>query len=156
MEEFLAAFEPLWWHWALVGFGFLLAELMLPVFVLVWFGLAGFLVMLAMLVVPDLSLTAQVLIWTLASLAMMGLWFRIFRRSYHKILVGRSSANLEGEIGVIAQPVAPFKPGKVRFQKPLVGSDVWDCLAEEEISHGARVRVVRVEGNKVVVRRAEN
>ncbi len=147
--------ELLWWHWAVIGFGFILAELALPIFVLIWFGLAGFLVMASMLLVPSLDLTSQLLIWTIASILMMILWFRIFRRSYHKVFVGRSSANLVGEIGLIVQTVAPFRAGKVRFQKPLVGSDLWDCTAEEEIPEGARVRVEAVEGNMVVVKKVE-
>ena len=146
-------FEPLWWHWALLGFGFILAELALPAFVLVWFGLGGFLVMVAVLAAPVLDLTAQLLTWTLSSLLMMVIWFKVFKRSYHKILVGRSSANLIGEVGMIAEAVAPFKQGKVRFQKPIVGSDVWSCTAEEEIKAGVRVRVVSVEGNNVQVKR---
>lgn len=146
-------FEPLWWHWALVGFGFILAELALPAFVLVWFGLGGFLVMLALLIVPDMTLAMQLLIWTLSSLAMMALWFKVFKRGAHKVLVGRSSASLVGEIGLIAETVAPFKQGKVRFQKPIVGSDVWNCTAEEEIVAGTRVRVAAVEGNIVTVKK---
>lgn len=147
--------ELLWWHWAVIGFGFILAELALPVFVLIWFGLAGFLVMASLLLVPALSLTSQLLVWTIASILMMILWFRIFRRNYHKVFVGRSSANLVGEIGLIVKTVAPFRSGKVRFQKPLVGSDLWDCTAEEEIPEGARVRVETVEGNMVVVKKVE-
>ncbi len=147
--------ELIWWHWALVGFGFILAELALPAFVLVWFGLGGFLVMGAMLLVPSLSLTAQLLLWTVSSLGMMLLWFHVFKRGSHKSLIGRSSANLVGEIGMIAEPVAPFKTGKVRFQKPIVGSDLWDCMAAEEISAGTRVRVESVEGNTVVVKKLE-
>lgn len=146
-------FDLMWWHWAIVGFGFILAELVLPAFVLVWFGLGGLLVMLSMLVKTDLSLTAQLTIWTLSSLAMMGLWFRVFKRGSHKILVGRSSASLVGEIGLVAESVAPFKQGRVRFQKPFVGSDIWDCMAEEEIAQGERVQVVSVEGNKVLVKK---
>ena len=149
-------FEMLWWHWALVGFGFLIAELALPIFVLIWFGLAGFLVMGGLLVMPELTLTTQILIWTITSIMFVLLWFRVFRRSHHKVLVGRASAALEGEIGMIAQRVAPFKPGKVRFQKPLVGSDLWECNADEEIEAGVRVRVESVEGNAVVVKRLED
>lgn len=148
--------EMLWWHWALVGFGFLLAELALPIFVLIWFGLAGFLVMLAMLLAPAMTLTSQLLIWTLASIFMMVLWFRVFRRNQHKVLIGRASAALVGEIGMIAQAVAPFKAGKVRFQKPLVGSDLWDCTSDDSIEAGERVRVESVEGNAVVVKRLED
>lgn len=151
----IESLEPLWWHWALVGFGFILAELLLPAFVLVWFGLGGFLVMLAVLLGPGLSLAMQLLIWTLSSLAMMGLWFKVFKRGAHKVLIGRSSASLVGEIGLIAETVAPFKQGKVRFQKPMVGSDVWSCTAEEEIAAGTRVRVASVDGNVVTVTRLE-
>jgi len=147
--------DLLWWHWALVGFGFILAELLLPAFVLVWFGLGAFFVMALMLVAPAVSLAVQLLIWTLCSLAMMVLWFRIFKRGAHKSLSGRSSANLVGEIGMIAEAVAPFKAGKVRFQKPMVGSDLWECTSEEEIAAGTRVRVQSVEGNTVVVTKLE-
>ncbi len=144
-----------WWHWAIAGFGLVLAELVLPTFVTVWFGLGAFLVMTALLLAPELSLTAQILIWTLSSIVMTVLWFRVFRRGYHKSLVGRASANLVGEVGMITVPVAPFKNGKVRFQKPLVGSDLWDCRAEEDIAVGARVRVESVEGNVVTVKKLE-
>ncbi len=147
--------ELIWWHWALVGFGFILAELALPAFVLVWFGLGGFLVMTALLLLSSFSLTAQLLIWTLSSLGMMLLWFHVFKRGFHKSLIGRSSAALVGEIGIIAEAVAPFKAGKVRFQKPLVGSDLWNCTAQEEIIAGTRVRVESVEGNTVVVKKLE-
>lgn len=149
-------FEVLWWHWALVGFGFMLAELAIPIFVLIWFGLAGFVVLLTMLAFPEIDLTAQLLIWTATSVIFMILWFRVFRRSHHKILIGRASAALEGEIGMIAHRVAPFKTGKVRFQKPLVGSDLWECTSEQEIEPGTRVRVESVEGNAVVVKKLED
>ena len=63
--------DLLWWHWAVLGFGFILAELALPAFVLIWFGLGGFVVMAAMLVVPELSLTIQLLLWAIFSLVAM-------------------------------------------------------------------------------------
>ncbi|HAX91559.1 MAG TPA: hypothetical protein DCY07_05035 [Rhodospirillaceae bacterium] len=143
----------LWWHWALVGFGFILAELALPAFFLLWFGVGGFLVMAALLIAPALALEAQLLLWTVSSIAMMALWFTVFKRGYHKVFIGRSSANLVGEIGMIVEVVAPYKEGKVRFQKPIVGSDLWDCMAQEELIAGTRVRVESVEGNKVIVKK---
>ena len=147
--------DLLWWHWAVLGFGFILAELALPAFVLIWFGLGGFVVMAALLVMPELSLTIQLLLWAIFSLVAMALWFRVFKRGAHKVLVGRSSASLVGEVGLIAERVAPFKAGKVRFQKPMVGSDLWSCTADQEIEAGVRVRVVNVEGNSVTVKKLE-
>jgi membrane protein implicated in regulation of membrane protease activity len=147
--------ELLWWHWAVLGLGLILSELVVPAFFMVWFGLGGLLVSLALGAGVMLTLTQQVLLWTLTSILMTVLWFRLFKRGYHKSLIGRASAQLVGETGIIARPVAPFKNGKVRFQKPLVGSDLWDCVADEEIGEGARVRVESVEGNIVTVKKLE-
>lgn len=145
----------LWWHWAIAGFGFILAELLMPAFVIFWFGLGAFLVMLALLLVPDLSPTAQILLWSLSSVLMVVLWFKVFKQSLHKITIGRSSAHIEGEIGLLAEPVAPFKKGKVRFQKPILGSDSWECVANEPISAGSRVKVVQIEGSLITVAKAD-
>lgn len=147
--------ELLWWHWAVLGFGLIVAELVLPSFVIVWFGLGALLVSLALSLAPEMPLVGQILLWTVSSIIMVVLWFRVFKRGHHKILVGRSSAQLVGEIGMIAEAVAPFRNGKVRFQKPLVGSDLWDCIADHEIPVGARVRVEAVEGNIVTVKKLE-
>jgi membrane-bound ClpP family serine protease len=42
---------------------------------------------------------------------------------------------------------APFERGRVRFQKPLLGSDEWECVVDEPVAAGERVRVVAVEGS---------
>jgi len=152
MIEFLT--NLLWWHWAIIGFVFILAELLMPAFVIFWFGFGAFLVMAAMLVIPDLPPTSQILIWTVSSILMVILWFKVFKRGQHKILIGRSSAHIEGETGMLTEPVAPFRNGKVRFQKPILGSDLWECIADEEIAAGARVKVVRVEGSLLTVIKA--
>jgi membrane protein implicated in regulation of membrane protease activity len=70
--------ETLWWHWAVLGFGLVLAELLLPAFVLVWFGAGGLLVALGMLLLPGMGLAAQLLLWTVTSVLMMVLWFKVF------------------------------------------------------------------------------
>lgn len=141
----------IWWHWALVGFGFALAELAYPAFVMLWFGLGGLLVMLALLVVPDLSLEIQLFLWVISSCIMTYLWFRFFKNKAPRTLDGQAQAAIIGEAGLIIKRVAPFSPGKVRFQKPVIGSEVWDCMADQELEVGTRVRVIRVEGNKIQV-----
>jgi membrane protein implicated in regulation of membrane protease activity len=92
-----------------------------------------------------------VLLWVAASLLLVGLWFKVFKQSVHKTLVGRGSAQFIGEVGMITEAVAPFHNGKVRFQKPLMGSESWECVADEAIAAGARVKIVQVEGSLVTV-----
>ena len=144
-------FDLFWWHWVILGFGLIVAELFVPGFVIIWFGLGGFLVALALGLVPDLSITTQMVLWTLSSIAMTAVWFRVFRPARRASLIGRASAQVMGEVGLLVADSAPFQQGRVRFQKPILGSDVWDCRSEEEIKSGARVRLTAIEGNVVVV-----
>ncbi len=146
----------LWWHWALIGFGFALAELAFPAFVMLWFGLGGLLVMLALLLIPDLPIEIQLALWVVSACVMTYLWFHFFKNKAPRTLTGQAQAELIGEIGIVVARIAPFAPGKVRFQKPIIGSEVWDCLAETDLAVGARVRVSRVEGNKILVEPEED
>lgn len=143
-----------WWHWAVAGVALMLAELALPSFFVLWFGIAGLVMALVLLVAPELSLTAQLATWTVLSLAMVALWFRVFKPSFHKTRIGTSDGEVIGEVGLLVGAVAPFQRGKVRFQRPLLGAEEWVCLAESPISAGERVRVVAVEGSFLKVVKA--
>lgn len=136
-----------WWHWVVGGIALILAELAVPAFFLIWFGLGAFLVALALWLVSGLSLTAQLGLWAAASLAMVFLWFRIFRPARHKTRIGSAGGEAIGEIGLMVQAVAPFERGRVRFQRPVLGAEEWVCLAESAIPAGERVRVVAIEGS---------
>lgn len=139
--------HPEWWHWIVGGIALMLAELAIPSFFIIWFGLGALLVGLLMLQAPDLSTTNQLALWTLASLAMVGLWFRVFKQSLHKTRAGLAEGEAIGEIGLLVAAVAPFERGKVRFQRPVLGSEEWACLADQAIAAGERVRVVAIEGS---------
>jgi membrane protein implicated in regulation of membrane protease activity len=144
------AFE--WWHWAVAGIVLILAELAVPAFVLVWFGLGALLVALVV-AVAAIGLTAQLAVWLVVSVLLVFLWFKVFRPDSHKTRIGMSEPAMIGEIGLLARDVAPFEKGEVRFQKPLLGTDTWPCIADEAIKAGERVRVVAVEGSLLKVGR---
>ena len=143
-----------WWHWEIAGLALVLLELAVPAFFIIWFGFGAMLVGLALLVVPGMALSAQIGLWVLASVAMTLLWFRVFRRSQHKTLIGTAAGEVIGEIGLLVSAVAPFERGKVRFQRPVLGAEEWACMAESAIAAGERVRVVSVEGSFVKVAKA--
>jgi membrane protein implicated in regulation of membrane protease activity len=136
-----------WWYWVVGGVLLILLELAIPAFFVLWFGLGALLVGLLMLVAGDLSLTTQLLVWGISSVAMVALWFRVFRRDRHKTLIGTADGTVLGEVGLLVGAVEPFQRGKVRFQRPILGADEWVCVAETAIAAGERVRVVSVEGS---------
>ncbi|MBL8427514.1 MAG: NfeD family protein [Dechloromonas sp.] len=140
-----------WWAWIVGGIALIVAELAIPSFFVIWFGLGALLVGLLMLALPDLSLTAQLATWTAASLAMVVLWFRVFKPSFQKTRIGTSAGEAIGEIGLLVAAVAPFERGKVRFQRPVLGSEEWVCVADSPIAAGERVKVITVEGSFLTV-----
>ena len=143
-----------WWYWAVGGLLLIMLELVIPSFFVIWFGMGALLVGAILLVAGDLSLTLQLMIWALASLAMVVLWFRVFKPNRHKTLIGTAAGEVIGEVGLLVGQVEPFQRGKVRFQRPILGAEEWACVAEQRISAGERVRLVSVEGSYLKVTKA--
>jgi len=81
---------------------------------------------------------------------MTALWFKVFRDKAERTRSGQADEAL-GEIGVLVRAVRPFEKGEVRFQKPVMGAEVWPCLADEAIAAGERVKVVAVDGQLLKV-----
>lgn len=146
--------EIQWWYWIVAGAVLILMELVVPSFFILWFGIGALLVALAMWLLPDLSLTAQIALWSGASLVMVALWFKLFAGARLKSQSGTAQGEVIGEVGLLVSAVAPFQHGKVRFQKPILGSEQWNCMADDAIAAGERVRIVAFEGNSVKVARA--
>lgn len=143
-----------WWYWVVAGVALLLCELVIPLFVMVWFGLSAIAVGLLLALLPSVSLTAQLSLWLILSIALVVCWFRVFKPNQHKTRAGMADNNVIGEVGLLTRAVAPFQKGEVRFQKPLLGSEVWACISEQEIAAGERVRIVQVEGSLLTITKA--
>jgi hypothetical protein len=142
-----------WWHWIVGGFILTLAELIIPTFFILWFGIVALLVGVLLIFLPTITLTAQIGLWILGSLVMVWAWFAYFRRDGIRTRSGTADGQALGEIGLLVAGTAPFGKGKVRFQRPVMGNDEWTCLADESIPAGARVQVTAIEGNFLRVRK---
>ncbi len=146
--------NPEWWHWAVGGIALVLLELAIPSFYIIWFGIGALVVAAAMLLIPGISVTGELAIWIIASVALTIAWFRIFRSDRHKTLIGTAAGDVIGEVGLLVGAVEPFQRGRVRFQRPILGNEEWACVADRAIPAGERVRVVSVEGSFVKIDRA--
>lgn len=143
----------LWWHWMVLGIVVVLLELAVPAFFLVWFGLGALIVGIVLLAAPGLSFAWQVLIWIVCSVAFIWLWFKVFKPGLYKTRAGMSKGAVIGEVGLVIRDIRPFEKGQIRFQKPVLGDEVWESIADEEIKAGERVKVLEVEGNILKVGR---
>ena len=91
--------ELAWWHWAVGGIILIVAELVVPSFVLIWFGLGALVVALAV-ALSAIGFTTQLGLWLIVSLVLVAGLFKVFKPSMHKTKIGMADANVVGEIGI--------------------------------------------------------
>jgi len=145
--------EMVWWYWVVLGLALMVAELAIPAFFIIWFGFGALLTGVCLWAFPTMSLAAQVFLWTVSSLLFVWLWFKVFKTAVFKTKVGMSTGQFVGEVGMITERTRPFEMGRIKFQKPILGTDTWECRSDEELNVGDRAKVLDVEGHIVRVAR---
>ena len=141
-----------YWHWIVFGIVLMLSEIFIGSFFIFWFGAAAVVVGLLILPLPDVSPTAQLIIWAVSSASFALAWFKLVKPlNVDKTKAGLSKEALVGEIGQVLQIPSGDKRGKVRFPAPVLGSDEWLIISHDTVSIGDRVSVVDLSGNALIV-----
>ena len=148
-------FELLYWHWIVLGFILMLSEIFIGSFFIFWFGASALSVGVAMLAIPTMSEAAQIIIWAFASLMFALGWFKFVKPlSRDNTTAGLSREALLGQIGQVLDPPNGEKFGMLRFPAPLLGSDEWLIISQDELTAGDRVSVIDLSGNSLIVTKA--
>lgn len=136
------------WLWVLMFALFVIAELLGPQLITIWFAF-GSLAALG-LAYSGMSLWAQLGGFFAVSIVLLIITLPISRkfRERNKKSQKTNVDVLIGEEGVITKAVTPFETGLVK-----VKGQIWTCkgLDDENIAEGTVVSVDRVEGVKLIV-----
>ena len=105
-----------------------------------------------LLLVVELNFTAQILIWTVSSVAFTVLWFKYFKPK----MIDRTSAGISrdaviGEAGQVIKAPTEHSRGQVRFTTPVLGDDEWDFICDGDVGLGDRVHIKEISGNTLIV-----
>lgn len=150
-------FELLYWHWIILGLALMLGEIFLGSFFIFWFGAAAIVVGLILLPFPGISAATQIIIWAFSSTMFAIGWFKFLKPlSKDHTTAGLSREKLLGEIGQVLEPPTGEKFGKLRFPVPVLGSDEWLIISEDELHPGDRVSVVDLSGNSLIVTKTQS
>lgn len=130
------------WLWMYIGGGLMLAEILMPGFVVFFFGLSAVTLGGLMLVLPDaFHLT---LAWQLALFSLFSIVYLVTLRKYLKsIFLGDSEDTISatdefaGRTGEVRAAIEPGVPGRV-----IVGDAEWDAVAVEPVAVGAKVKIL--------------
>ncbi len=128
--------------WFILGLFFLLAELVAPGLVIMFFGIGAWIVALACLLKP-ISLNAQLIIFIISSAVVL----ISLRNTFKSLFSGHASAvqnprkdmddSFIGKRAVVKEAITPNKSGKVELNGTL-----WSADAAEEIAVGENVHIV--------------
>jgi len=127
--------------WFLVGVAFLIAEIIMPSFVLIFFT-AGCWISALVVWLFDIELTNQILIFLMASLILL---FTLRKYSL-KTFKGKTTYDIDdhyrdsmiGQTVIVTKKIEPDKPGEIKG----MGS-FWRATANEEIEKGIPVSIVK-------------
>ncbi len=129
--------------WFLLGLALVLAELALPGFVIIFFGIGAWITAFCIWVGFVDQLSGQIMVFLIASLGSLAL----FRKQGKNYFQGRVSGkvddvsrldDVQGERAVVVEDIVPNSfTGKVEFRGTL-----WNADADTEIKKGAPVEVI--------------
>lgn len=146
------SFEIQYWHWIVFGVLLVLSEIALTTFFIFWFGVAAIVVGGILFLVPGLTLSWQIFIWTVLSSVLAVFWFRYLKPlSIDRTKAGLSREAIVGEVGQVISVPGESRRGRLRFPAPILGADEWLIISSDSLAEGDRVRVKDVAGNSLIV-----
>lgn len=135
--------QLLYWHWIVFGLILVALEMLLPGFILLWFGAGAILVGVLLLIFPDIGWQWQLLIFSIFSVLSLVGWKywsknRVDDDPESGVLNQRGKA-LVGRESILIEPIVN---GVGRIQ---VDDTFWRVNGED-LENGKLVRVVDVDG----------
>ncbi len=134
--------------WFLIGIGFLIAEMMVPGFILVFFAAGSWVVAITVFFFNELSLTTQVITFIVSSLVLL---FSL-RRYGLETFKGKSKGGIDDEFSQIGQEALVIKAipidgfGEIQF-----GGTFWRATAKVAIEQDQFVVVEGADPNNGLI-----
>ncbi len=136
------------WIWLYVGAFLMLAELASPGFVIFFFGLGAATVAGTKWLVPGLSLS-----WQLALFSIFSVFYLIVLRKWVKnVFLGdtaetqKIASEYVGRVGKVVEAIRPEVPGRI-----MLGDAEWSASSAVEIAPDSMVKVVAQDNLTLVV-----
>jgi|TARA_B100000768_G_scaffold100106_1_gene93194 hypothetical protein len=147
--------QLLYWHWLVLGMLLVVAEIFVPSFTVLWFGLGALLVGVIEMVVP-MSMTIQVLVWTVSSVFFAVGWFKLIKP---KMTAANQDSQAQqsaiGESGLVVKLPTESTLGTMRFSTPILDRDEWQFSCDVTVELGDRLHIQEISGQTLVVVRLD-
>ncbi|XVG96361.1 NfeD family protein [Eubacteriales bacterium KG127] len=135
------------WHvWLIASIVFFIIEAITLGLTTIWFGVGSICAMVSALL--DLGIYIQIGVFLITSILSLMLTRKIF---VDRLKTGTAKTNLDaiiGKSGIVDADIAPLKPGLVK-----IWGQSWTAATrcDDVIVKGSKVKVIAVEGVKIIV-----
>lgn len=137
--------------WLIVAVAFGIAELMTTSLTLVWFSIGALILMVLSTFIE--SVVIQIALFAAISITLLVIFTKYFVDKDKTFKYNTNLQGIEQKTGVVKVEILPYTTGIVT----LTGED-WTAISEnnEKIEVGQLVKVIRIEGVKLVVKPTDN
>lgn len=137
--------------WLIIAVAFGIAELMTISLTLVWFSIGALILMVLSSFIE--SIIIQILLFAAISITLLVIFTKYFVDKDKNFKYDTNLQGIEQKTGMVKEEILPYSKGIVT----LTGED-WTAISEdnEKIEVGRLVKVIRIEGVKLVVKPVDN
>ena len=143
-----------WPVWIALGLVLMGVEIIIPGFVIFWFGVGGLITGLLCWAGIIKTPFWQWIVFFGSSLAFLAAWFLFFKRFFQKIdpsdVRDPTLLDLRGKV---TSKIEPGKPGKVKLYDAYHGLKEWKAESNETILEDEEISVLESSGINLVVRK---
>lgn len=135
--------------WGLAGFLLIASEVLVPGFVIFFFGSGALATAVASALLPPVasSFGLQGLIWAVSSVFSLVFLRRRFSGIFHGTVLNPHRVEDLGKNAVVSERITPEKPGRIRYR----GTSWKGISYSETFEKGDKVSIVQEEGLTLVV-----
>ena len=137
--------------WLIIAVAFGIAELMTVSLTLVWFSIGALILMVLSTFIE--SIIIQIILFAIISISLLVIFTKYFVDKDKSFKYNTNLQGIEQKTGIVKEEIPPYSTGIVT----LTGED-WTAISEdnEKIEVGQLVKVIRIEGVKLVVKTVNN
>ncbi|WP_207263818.1 NfeD family protein [Desulfovibrio sp. Huiquan2017] len=143
MDYFASAQNIQWLVWLGVGVFFVVAELVVPAFIVIFFGLGAFIA--GGTAFFGASIPVQLVVFGVSSVVLL----LLFRKTMAATFTGEKAedeqeANVIGSLAEVVEAIHPPQSGRIKFQ-----GSFWSARSSGPVEPGSMVRIVKRDENDV-------
>jgi inner membrane protein len=129
--------------WCMLGIIMLLAEFVMPGFVIFFFGIGALLVALLCFFFSSLSINAQLIIFLISSILLLFGLRRFFKAIFRGFFGSKEKMPINknyylGETAIVTKEITPYEKGRIEFH-----GSMWSAESSEAITEGTPVVIIK-------------